>query len=354
MNNKKNRYIPFSGLCCFLVVGLTLIVSQQVMATQVRIQTPLGDIEIELFDAQKPQTVTNFLNYVSDGDYQSSFIHRSVPGFVIQGGGFTYKASNIAALPLDPPVQNEPGLSNLRGTIAMAKVAGDPNSATSQWFINLGNNSAELDGQNGGFTVFGQVVGNGMEVVDAIAALPVYNAGSPFDTLPLHDFPGGIPVTDQYLVMNNMEIINSFRVNAGLNDAWVSVAAPFQGMFITVFPDLGLIFIAWFTFDSVVPSGDAAAVFGAADQRWITALGVFDGNRAELKAELTSGGGFNASTPTPVQDTDYGTINLIFKDCAEALVEFDFPAASESGQFPIHRVVEDNVTLCETLNTPDP
>lgn len=354
MRHKHNLQAVRSRLKLVMLAGLALLTSHQALATQVRIQTPLGNIEVELFEAQAPQTVANFLNYVADGDYQDSFIHRSIPGFVIQGGGFTYKSGSVEPLPLDPPVQNEPGLSNVRGTIAMAKVSGDPNSATSQWFINLKDNSADLDNQNGGFTVFGQVIGNGMEVADAIAALPIYNAGSPFDNLPLRNYPGGVSVTDQHLVMNTIEVFNSFRINAGLNDAWVSDAAPFQGMFITVFPDLGLVFIAWFTFDSVVPSGEATAVFGAPDQRWVTAVGTIDGNRAQLKAELTAGGGFNTSTPTPVQDTNYGTINLTFNDCREVLVEFSFPAAAESGQFVMRRVVEDNVALCEALNDPTP
>lgn len=354
MKIRIKRHTPLNKRCLSVIAGLFLFASQQAMATHVVIQTPLGAIEVELFDEQKPLTVANFLNYVTDGDFQSSFIHRSLPGFVIQGGGFTYKEGTVAALPLDTPVQNEPGLSNLRGTIAMAKIAGDPNSATSQWFINLADNSAQLDDQNGGFTVFGQVVGNGMEVVDAIAALTVYDAGSPFDNLPLRNFPGAVPVTDEHLVMNDIEVLNSFQVNAGLNDAWVSAGAPYQGMFITVFPELGLVFVAWFTFDSVVPSGDATAVFGAADQRWVTALGTIAGNQVEMKAELTSGGGFNASTPIPVQDTNYGTIKLLFKNCTEVLVEFNFPSANESGQVVMHRVVEDNVALCEGLSTPIP
>jgi len=143
--------------------------------------------------------------------------------------------------------------------------------------------------------------------------------------------------------------LNTFTINAGLNDAWVSADAPLQGMFITVFPDLGLVFVAWFTFDSVSP-GVGSAVFGAADQRWVTGLGGIQGNRVELAMELTSGGAFNAAEPVPVQEAGYGTLALDFKDCTEASVTYDFPGAGESGSFLIHRVVADNIPLCESLH----
>lgn len=354
---------PFIRKCCklfFLVLAISG--SANVLATNVIVQTALGDIEIELFDTQAPQTVANFLNYVTDGDYTDTFIHRSVPGFVIQGGGFTFIDGVTASVPSDPPVVNEPGISNVRGTIAMAKFPNDPDSATSEWFINLADNSGNLDNQNGGFTVFGQVTGNGMDVIDTIAALPVWNAGSPFTDLPLIDYPGGVPITADHLVMLDINTVNGFQINAGLNDAWVNDGAALQGLFITVFPDTGIIFLAWFTFDSVLPENAAlenasatskallTAEFGAADQRWVTAAGSYDGNRAELKAELTSGGIFNASDPLPVQVPDYGTIILEFSDCTDASVSFDFPSAGESGQFGIHRAVEDNIALCEMLN----
>jgi len=160
-------------------------------ATVVRIETPLGAITVQLFDDVAPGTVANFLRYVNDGDYANSFIHRSMPGFVVQGGGFTFENDIVGNVPTDPPIANEFDLSNLRGTIAMAKTGNDPDSATSQWFINLGDNSANLDNQNGGFTVFGQVVGNGMDVADAIAALAIVNAGGAFTDLPVIDFSGG-------------------------------------------------------------------------------------------------------------------------------------------------------------------
>jgi cyclophilin family peptidyl-prolyl cis-trans isomerase len=162
-------------------------------ATVVRFTSPLVTINVRLYGAATPQTTANFLNYANSGAWVDTFIHRSVPGFVVQGGGFKFPSDAIGlqSVTQNAAVVNEPGISNLRGTIAMAKLGGDPNSATNQWFFNLANNSANLDAQNGGFTAFGRVVGSGMTVVDAIAALPVYNAGSPFDTLPLRNYTSG-------------------------------------------------------------------------------------------------------------------------------------------------------------------
>lgn len=147
-----------------------------------------GVAEVVLFDQSgggAVQTVQNFQDYVSNGAYVNSIIHRSVPGFIVQGGGFTvddfsapFTNVPIATIPTNPPVVNEfsSDRSNLRGTIAMAKVDGNPNSATSQWFFNLDDNSANLDAQNGGFTVFGQLRSNrDLAVVDAIATLPRFN-----------------------------------------------------------------------------------------------------------------------------------------------------------------------------------
>ena len=148
-------------------------------ATIVEMQTNEGNIDIQLYDTAAPKTVANFLSYVIKGDYNNSFIHRSVPGFVIQGGGYSWSNTTGAAIiPTEPPVVNEFKQSNVRGTIAMAKIGGQPNSATDQWFFNLADNSANLDGQNGGFTVFGQVINNGMQVVDKIAGLSVVNGCS--------------------------------------------------------------------------------------------------------------------------------------------------------------------------------
>ena len=155
----------------------------------VALESDVGTLLFEMLPDAAPNTVSNFLNYVSDGDYQDSIIHRSVPGFVIQGGGFTTSSqtftstSQFSSVPTDSPVNNEFDISNTRGTVAMAKLGGDPNSATSQWFVNLADNSANLDAQNGGFTVFAKILD--MSTADAIAAIGRQNHGGAFTDLPV-------------------------------------------------------------------------------------------------------------------------------------------------------------------------
>lgn len=142
---------------------------------------------------------------------------------------------------------------------------------------------------------------------------------------------------------------SNFVINAGLNDAWVSANAPFQGFFFTVFPDLGLFFLAWFTFDSELPDGDTTATFGASDQRWVTGAGVYSGNNVTVNVELTSGGVFNAAEPQAEQTPGYGTISIEFNNCNEAVLTYDFPTSGLSGQTTLSRVAMDNVALCEAL-----
>jgi cyclophilin family peptidyl-prolyl cis-trans isomerase len=200
----------------------------------VRMTTVLGTIDLTLFHQQTPITVRNFLNYVYSGRYNpvingdqgTSFIHRTVPGFVIQGGGYINappasdpQKVSILSILVDPPIHNEPGVANKRGTIAMAKLpptdsqgqpipGGGPDSATSQWFINLADNvSLDDPNNNGGFTAFGQVLGNGMTVVDAIAAVPRFNLGSPFNEIPLRQYnpQSGSPKTDNLILLPSIK-----------------------------------------------------------------------------------------------------------------------------------------------------
>lgn len=162
-----------------LAVGLSVAAATagaQTPGTQtlVRFSTDAGPVDIELYDDSAPQTVANFLSYVRSGAYDGSFFHRLVRGFVLQGGGLRYNNTAspvITPIPTQAPVANEfsPNRSNVRGTVAMAKLDGNPNSATNQWFVNLADNAANLDAQNGGFTVFGRVTAPSMAVADKLA-----------------------------------------------------------------------------------------------------------------------------------------------------------------------------------------
>jgi cyclophilin family peptidyl-prolyl cis-trans isomerase len=169
--------------------------------TLAQFRTVLGDIEVELYDQDKPITVQNFIRYVQNGHYRDMFIHRCDPAFVIQGGGFFVTnrfATNqiIAAIPTYGQITNEFGVgrrfSNTYGTIAMAKVAGDTNSASSQWFFNLKDNAfLDAPDANNLFTVFGRVVA-GTNVLDAFKTFKyvgptnvIVNFGSPLNELPV-------------------------------------------------------------------------------------------------------------------------------------------------------------------------
>jgi len=185
-------------------LGAESLEDRRLLTITVTFQTSLGNFDVELYDQSAPLTVQNFLNYVRDNDFDGSIFHRSVPGFIVQGGGFK---TDFNQVPADPAVQNEPGISNTRGTIAMAKLGGNPNSATNQWFFNLADNSSNLNNQNGGFTVFGKVLGDGMQIVDAIAALSTINRGGAFTNLPVRNYTGtGTPTVEQLVVVTDIVV----------------------------------------------------------------------------------------------------------------------------------------------------
>lgn len=160
---------------CLFICLLGIVAGAVAEDYEVLLETTLGDIVVDLNYDAAPITVDNFIGYVEDRFYDGLIFHRVMEGFMIQGGAFDETLDFHE--PTRDPIINEFGMSNVRGTIAMAKLGGDPHSATSQFFINLGDNSgfpAYLDTQNGGFTVFGEVV-LGMDVVDAIAQTPVHD-----------------------------------------------------------------------------------------------------------------------------------------------------------------------------------
>jgi peptidyl-prolyl cis-trans isomerase A (cyclophilin A) len=166
-----------------LFAGLVLIascaLSQAALAgPKVEFKTTMGNFVVELDDVKAPKTTANFLNYVKSGFYNGTIFHRVIDGFMIQGGGFT---PDLVQKPTDAPVVSEAqnGLKNNKYTIAMARTS-DPDSATSQFFINVNDNAA-LDYPNAmgnGYTVFGKVV-SGSQTIDAIRKVPTMVAPAP-------------------------------------------------------------------------------------------------------------------------------------------------------------------------------
>jgi uncharacterized protein (TIGR03437 family) len=184
--------VPDKKFLPFILFLLPSALLAQTPGPTYRFFTNLGNIDVILTPSLAPQTVANFINYLNAGAYVNSIFSRSISGFVIQAGGYQFQpaTATIVATPTNPPVVNEFNVSNTTGTIAMAKLATDPNSATSQWFFNLANNgtnSNALDTTDGGYTVFGNVTtvtnANSLKVMNAIAALPTTAiTGTPNDS----------------------------------------------------------------------------------------------------------------------------------------------------------------------------
>lgn len=145
---------------------------------RIEMKTSKGNLTIELYQQEAPKTVENFLSYVKSGHFDGTIFHRVIPGFMVQGGGFT---PDMSQKEVGDPIQNEAdnGMKNTRGTLAMART-GNPHSATAQFFINTVDNSfLDHTGKNPrgwGYAVFGEVV-DGMDVVDEIVKVPTANKG---------------------------------------------------------------------------------------------------------------------------------------------------------------------------------
>jgi cyclophilin family peptidyl-prolyl cis-trans isomerase len=178
-----------------------------------RFSTTLGNIDVRLLSEDAPNTVQNFLNYVSSGEYNGTVIHRSVPGFVIQGGGYTFSNGVFSPIATQPAIAGEFQDSNVRGTLAMALSSSgstgssDPNSATDQWFFNLANNATSLDAQK--FTVFGRVLDDpSLAVMDAIAKQPIDTTDtSPNGALPVLSASAGL-TANNLIYVSSITLIN--------------------------------------------------------------------------------------------------------------------------------------------------
>ena len=201
------------------------------------------------------------------------------------------------------------------------------------WVADTGNNRVQVCDKQGACTAFGSF-GTDAGQFD-----------EPFDVAVS---PAGLlAVVDT----NNHRIqffsTGEFVMNPGLNDAWYDPLTDGQGFFVTVFPEKGTVLVAWFTYDTELPSEDAQSNLGDAGHRWLTALGTFVGNTAVLNVDNTSDGLFDS--PRPIIHTPYGTMILTFEDCVSGTVEYDFPSINRQGTVPIQRVAGDNIALCRAL-----
>ena len=207
--------MTFSSFSSFSKISIAalMIASASSSATIVEFAISQGNFKVNLHDETTPVTVANFLKYINDGDYNNTVVHRAVPDFVMQAGGFEFTGDfPLSAIATDNTITNEPVYSNVRGTIAMAKIGGSVNSATSQWFVNLSDNSggsAALDLQNGGFTVFGEII-EGMDNIDNIA--DIFSCGD----IPMPDYTASqcadssfVPGVENFVTIETVTIVDA-------------------------------------------------------------------------------------------------------------------------------------------------
>ncbi|GKT21103.1 peptidylprolyl isomerase [Acidovorax sp. SUPP3334] len=175
MISRRNSTLALASIALAAIVSAAPVQAQDAAAPKVKLSTSMGDIVVQLDPAKAPKTVDNFLSYVKDKHYDGTIFHRVINGFMIQGGGFT---PDMQQKPTKPPIALEAnnGLKNDNYTIAMART-GNPDSATSQFFINVKDNAMlNANGEGNGYAVFGKVV-SGNDVVDKIKAVSTGNKG---------------------------------------------------------------------------------------------------------------------------------------------------------------------------------
>ncbi|CAI1126781.1 peptidylprolyl isomerase A [Serratia quinivorans] len=174
----KRTLVTFVALCSLTAMAPAALAAGE---THVMLTTSAGNIELALDSQKAPVSTKNFVDYVNSGYYNNTIFHRVIPGFMVQGGGFT---ADMQQKSTQAPIKNEAdnGLRNLRGTISMARTA-DKDSATSQFFLNVADNAFLDHGQRDfGYAVFGKVI-KGMDVVDKISQAPTGNVG-PYQNVP--------------------------------------------------------------------------------------------------------------------------------------------------------------------------
>jgi cyclophilin family peptidyl-prolyl cis-trans isomerase len=326
-----------------LTILLTLMAGQLIAAV-VRFETNYGNIDIEMKEEAAPLNVANFLNYVSRGDYDESIIHRTDGGSpevkFVQGGEFHIRNGQVASIPEDSQVVNEFNISNTRATLSMAKIQGQPDSATNNFFFNLLDNSQFFDVENEGYTVIGEVI-DGIEILDLIGSLRVVQ-GTPV----ISYIPGTVANQQNYVYINRAFILSDvFQINVGLSGAWFNPNTNGQGFYLEVLPTINTIIMAWFTFDTEEPEVSVPSTIGAAGNRWLTIAGQFNGNQFAGDIIKTSDGLFD--DPTPVISTQAGSVAVTFEDCGHASLSYSLDGSNLVNEIPLQRISGANIDFCE-------
>lgn len=320
-----------------LLLLVALAVQAQAQNPHVWLDTDVGPIIVELDPGAAPETVDNFLRYVNDGFYDGLIFHRVDSGFVIQAGGFD--SNREFREPTYSPIANEAdnGLSNTRGTIAMAR-AEDPDSANSQFFINLENNDFLDPGEDteAGYAVFGEVV-TGLSTVDAIESLETIDASQTQDSrfAQLHDYPYNPPVirraveTDGFPVMpdHSGSWYDPQTAGVGFNIE-IADGNDGQGPIANVY---------WYNFDEQ-------------RQFWLVGSTPFDYGDTEVTVDLSSHPadeeGIGFQNPPESDFSSYGTLTLSFSDCTSGTVAYDMPGYG-SDEIAIERLSRPDDYTCE-------
>jgi len=161
----------------------------------------------------------------------------------------------------------------------------------------------------------------------------------------------GYPINTTIVALDTGE---AFVINQGMSDAWFNDETAGQGFLVVVLPDQGIIFLAWFTYDTERPPQDVMAMLGEPGHRWVTAQGPYSGDTANLIVYLTEGGVFDSADPpaTTHVDDPIGTITIVWHDCESATLTYDIDPPEVQGQIELRRIVPDNAVLCEALMEP--
>jgi len=202
-----------------------------------------------------------------------------------------------------------------------------------------------------GTTQVSNIAAGASLALDENISLPVALAVGDYFIGAILDIDDSNPGNDINVDPTTIFVFTQFIMNPGLNDAWFNPLTSGQGFFITVFPDLGFVTLAWFTYDTELPPLDATANLGDPGHRWMTAGGVIDNDSSVMNIEFASGGIFD--TASDIQRTDPpgsdGTLRLIFENCNKGTIEYDITTIGAQGTIPIERVAVDNVALCDAL-----